>query len=814
MGCIRLLFIFISLLLSWTSSGASLTGKITDEKGQPLPFVSIYVKGTTNGTTSNMDGVYSLELVPGTYQVLYKIVGYTMHPETLVLSPAGVLLNVQLKPEISQLKEVTVKADAEDPAYAIIRGAIKKRKYYLEQVDAYSCDVYIKGEQRITKHPNKIFGQKVDFGELDSTTGIVYLSESVSKFNFKQPDKIKEEMISSKVSGDNKAFSYNQASDMLFNFYENNMEVDGLSERGFVSPIANNALFFYRYHLVGTFVENDQLINKIEVIPKRAHDPVFRGYIYIMEDSWRIHGTDLYLTKDAQIDFVDTLIINQVYLPVEPEIWLPFSNKYIFDFSIFGIKGNGVYIGINKNYLLHPDFTKKFFNGEVMKVNEDANKKDTVYWKDTRPIPLTAEEIKDYRKRDSLQRIHESKPYLDSIDRKNNKFGFSNVLFGYNYYQRYKKQTWNMAPLIQSIGFNTVQGLNAGLVLSYKKDYEKNKNLSLNTSAGYGFSNQRWLGNASVVYLYRPEKFAYFSLGGGVQCTQFNSDAISPFLNTLYTLLEDQNFMKLYQKKSIHASHSSELVNGLVLVVGTEYSNRSPLMNTSGYKLVNMDSREYTSNDPVYPQNDFVPSFHSSQLLSAWLQLQIHIGQKYYTRPNEKIILGSKYPAFVIDYKKAAGGYTGVNEEYDFVKLTMSDKIKLNLFGTSQYSISAGKFLSQKNMEFMDYYHFNGNQTLFSTFTLNSFDLLDYYKYSTTGAFIEAHYEHNFGGFILNKFPLIRRLKLDEIVGVNYLSSNTLPEYFEFFFGIEKFQFLRVDFVMAYSKNTQTGTGIRIGLKF
>ena len=82
---------------------------------------------------------------------------------------------------------------------------------------------------------------------------------------------------------------------MLIDFYKNNIQIDILSERGLVSPIANDAMFFYKYHLAGSFVENGKIIDKIEVIPKRQFDPVFRGYIYIQEDTWRIHSTDMYL---------------------------------------------------------------------------------------------------------------------------------------------------------------------------------------------------------------------------------------------------------------------------------------------------------------------------------------------------------------------------------------------------------------------------------------------------------------------------------------------------------------------------------------
>jgi hypothetical protein len=803
-----LLFILILWFATYNVSGASLTGKISDEAGQALPFVVVYIDGTTNGTTANVDGIYSLELKPGTYTIDFQLIGYKQHKETVTIGNTNVTLNVQLEAEGIKMNEVVVNSNAEDPAYAIIRKAIEKRKFYEEQVNSYSCDVYIKGLQRITKHPDKIFGREIHFNELDSTSGIIYLSESVSKFNFMQPNKIREEMISSKVSGNSQAFSYNQASDMLIDFYKNNIQIDVLSERGLISPIATNAMFFYKYHLAGSFAENGKIIDKIEVIPKREHDPVFRGYIYIQEDTWRIHSTDMYLIKDAQINFLDTLYISQSYLPVTTDIWLMFSNKYKFVFNLFGIKGNGVYVSINKNYVIDPDFPKNFFNGELLKIDDNSNKKDSTYWNQVRPVPLTKEENKDYVRRDSIHAKHETKEYLDSIDARRNKVRFSDIYLGYRYYNRYHKQSFSVGPIIQTIGFNTVQGLYGGLRIGYNKEYEDNKRLSIVANGGYDFSNKRGYGDAQLTYSFNPEKFAYFKVGAGLRPEQFNeNNPISPFLNTLFTLLQDQNYEKLYQKEYVNASYTRELVNGLLFTAGTEYARRTDLVNSTNFKLVQVDDRQYTTNAP---QGD---SAFSSNSLAFWGELKISLKQEYYTLPHQKIIADNKYPVITLDYKKAIGN--GFNDaEYDFAKTTLAGTFNLKLLGKTQYSVSAGKFFDQKYVGFMDYYHFDGDQIWFSSFSLSSFHLLDYYKYSTTGPFVEAHLEHNFEGFIFNKIPLLRKLKLDEIIGANFMSTDNMPEYFEFFAGITKFNVVRIDYAVSFTQNGRLGQGIRIGVGF
>jgi hypothetical protein len=806
--------IFLLLCLALTARAATLTGKVTDENNQPVPFASVYIKGTTTGTTTNIEGSYSLELKPGKHEIVFKFIGYKQHSEIIEAGTQRIVLNVQLFPETVTLQQVTIKA-SEDPAYEVIRQAIKKRKFYLNQVDAYSCDVYIKGVQRVTKYPKKILGQEIDVeGQIDTATGIVYLSESVSKFNFKQPDKIREEMISSKVSGDNKAFSYNQASDMLFNFYENVIEVEALSERGFISPIAGTALLSYRYKLLGTFFENGQLVNKIQVIPIRKTDPVFSGIVYITENSWRIHSVDLMLTKDAQIDFVDTLRVHQVHVPVDKDVWMPILNKYTFDFGFLGIKGNGMYVGVNSNYVLDPDFSKNYFTGEVMKVVEGANLKDTAYWKDTRPVPLTYEEEADYRKRDSLQKIRESKPYLDSLDKKTNKFKLNDLLFGYSWSNRYKKVNIFTSALIENIRYNTVQGWNAGMTVTYSKGFDNSrKNYSISAEGGYGLSDKKAFGGLSANYYYKPQKFAYVDMRIGSTVEQINrKEPISGLLNTIYTLLDEQNFMKLYRNSFAGVTHRIEVINGVMVTASAEYSDRTPLLNKSEFKIIDKENREYTSNNPLDPNHNTY-LFARSQSFDLAVNVRLRYKQRYYTRPNEKYIIGSKYPALSIAYRRAIPGVFGSDTDFDRFKVSVDDKLNLKMFGKSQYVVSFVKHLTTKNMSFIDYHHFLGNRTLWSDFSLDRFNLLDYYAYSTKGQSLEAHFEHNFAGFILNKIPLIRKLKLEEIVSLHYLSSDTQSQYLELSVGIQRLVG-RVDLVTSFAEGKKAGAGIRFGFQF
>ena len=448
---------------------------------------------------------------------------------------------------------------------------------------------------------------------LDSNRrGIVYLSESESKLSFEKPDKVHEEMISSKVSGSNRAFSYNRASDVKVNFYDNIQEWGGLSNRPLISPIADNALFYYNYKYIGFSTENGQTIDKIKIIPKRSYDACFQGYIYILEDDWRIYGLDLFITKKQNLNLVDTLTVNEQFLPVSEHAWMPSSVKFEFTGGLLGFKIGGYFISIYKDYDLDPSFNKKEFN-EVLKITREVNKKDSAYWEQERPIPLTEEEKTDYQKKAVLAKKRESKPYLDSLDKVNNQFKPGSLLLGgYHHRDRYNHEYYNLDPLLTSIHFNTVEGfaINYGANFSKRVDSLNNRYLILGAKVGYGFSDHKFNGSVNAIV---PAGSLTIGFNAGSEVIDLNNTApISSFVNSLYSLFERENYEKLYQKQFVALALSTRITGGWKASAGAEWANRTWLPNTSSYSFFNPGNKNYTSNNPFIPNQD-VPLFTENQ---------------------------------------------------------------------------------------------------------------------------------------------------------------------------------------------------------
>lgn len=810
------LFFVITALNSLFAQQYQVSGKITDNKGEIIPFASVYIKNTTHGVSANVDGLYKLALDKGNYTLVYKAIGYKATEKTIAVSD-NITLNTTLAEESYTLNNVVIRANAEDPAYAIIRQAIANRKKHLNEVDEYSSDVYIKGLQKLVGAPKKFLGRDIQKTlDLDTNRkGILYLSESQSKFSFKRPGKVKEEMVSSKVSGRSNSFSFNKASDLIINFYENLLlEGSGLSSRSFVSPIADNALFYYKYKLLGTSEENGVTINKIEVMPRRTNDPVFRGIIYIADDSWRLMGTNLYLTQDAGINLIDTLNISQQFIKVE-NVYMPSSIKFQFNGSVFKFKFEGYFVGVYSNFNIHPNFPKNYFTAEILKVTKAVNKKDSLYWANNRPIPLTDEERYDYKRKDSIALRKESKPYLDSLERENNKFGLVKLaLTGYSINDRYNKRYFYFDPLMRSVLYNTVEGVALKYGITYRKQLEDRKFYSIRPEVRYGFSNRIFTANLSGNYYYDPLKRASVSASFGSEIADLNRyGSMSLLTNSINTLLFERNLSKFYKKEFANVATTRELADGLQASVAVEYTRNHTLENTNSFKIRDVKNREFTSNNPFTPDSE-TPLFPTYNSFNVSATLSYTIGQKYITRPDGKFYEDSKYPRFQLGYRKGIKNVLGSDVDYDLVSLEVyQERISAGLLGFSSFVLGAGKFLNNTAVFYPDSKHFRGNNSTIFPPNLRKFRYLDFYIYSTDKQYFEAHFEHNFAGFMTNKIPLLRKLKLEELVGINYLTQPQKRNYTEYYFGLQRLGF-GVSYGYAYDGNKKVEEGFRISYGF
>lgn len=816
-----LLIILIGLISF--SSFSQINGIVKDDKNQTLPFVNIYVENTYIGTTSNEEGNYELNIRKAdTYTIVFQFLGYKTVKKTVKIETFPYTLDAILAEEEISLNEVVVNSN-ENPANKIIRKAIEFRKSNLEKINSYKADFYSRGLIRIKNAPEKIFGQDIGDlgGGLDSTrSGVIYLSETISKIEFLRPDKLKEKITGSKVSGDDSGFSFNTAIDVDYNFYDNTIELGNQ----IISPIANNAFSYYNYKLDGIFYDDKgNLINKVTVIPKRENDPIFAGTIYIVENQWTIYALELDITgTQARIPAADVITIKQDFSYSETDkVWAKISQKIDFKYAIFGIKGDGRFTAVYSNYIFNPEITKKEFGREIVAFEDNANKKDSTFWQTIRPVPLTDEEITDYIKKDSIQVVRDSKTYKDSIDRVNNKFKIGKLFSGYNYSNTYKNWNAGITSPISTFTFNTVQGWNANISAYYRKNYDEYKRyFSLSGTVNYGFSDDRLRGTLAATYKFNNISRPFLTIFGGITTQQFNaSEPISKSLNSGFSLFSEQNYMKIYENSFAQIAYSNELFNGFRLNSSISYQNRKALFNTTDQAWYPKDNREYTSNNPLDDTAYGIAPFNNHTIFKLDISGRINFDQDYMSYPDSKFnIPNGKYPTLILGYEK---GFSSSISDYNFdqIKGRLTQSFNIRDKGRFQYNLKAGQFFNADNIAFMDYHHFNGNQTHFGEGSyLDVFNNLPYYSMSTNKSYVELHAEHDFNGFLLGKIPLINKLNFNLIAGAHFLSTPDNKPYQEYTIGIDnigwgKFRFLRIDYLRSYQSGFQSDA-IIFGLKF
>ena len=875
----RYVLILTFLLATLSVSGGVVRGRVTDAQGAGLAFANVSVRTTTTSTATNEQGAYQLRLPAGQYELVFQYVGYKPRIENVRVAggDTATVLDVTLAPDSYKLREVVVRSTDRDPAYAIIQQAQQWRRYHRREVAAFRARAYIKTLGRFLEVPGKVLGL-IKVGP-DIKPGIFYLSESVSDMSFRQPNVIQERMISSRVSGDTKGISFNRAGRGAgLNFYDNVLK-SGFSERGFVSPIADGAMLFYKYELEGTTQQSGVTVHKIRVTPRRRTDPVFSsGHIYIVDGSWRIHSISLDLDKNAQLDYVDQFHIEQLFAPAPgpSDVWVIQSQKITVGFTAFGFKGNGYLTAVLSNYKVTPTYPNrpaptvaappvaanepaeapvtretaadirkqkpklaglsrdvrrqvklaerdtaglsigKLKRGEVMLVEKGVNERDSSYWDSVRPIPLTAEEQQDYHVKDSTEVIRNSRPYQDSLDRVRNKLSPSSLLLGgYSYSNTFEKRQWYVAPVFNILNYNTVEGAVLQPQVTFTQRTDDRRFYTITPALRYGFSNELLSPSLAATWQYAPAKLARVSFQAGRFIENFDANSqLTPFINSYYTLLENRNYAKLYRRDGAQLGYQNEVANGLTLQGTLNYYDRRELQNSTINLWVDKPGVALTPNQPINAESPNGTGFGRNQSAAVELTASFRPGQRYISRPDGKINLSSKLPTFTGTWRQGISGVLGSDVHYTLLEAGIRQSIDMGLLGRSTYRVAAGGFLGTPELSFMDYRHFSGNRTYLAA-NFSDFQLLDYYRYSTRHSFLEAHYNHHFNGFFLNKVPLLRRLKWQEVASLNYLTTREAGHYVEIGVGLEHvFKVLRVDFYTGLQSGQRVGTGLRVGIGF
>jgi len=829
----NLFLILLLVVVPMELFGGTIKGKVTDEKGERLPYATIFVEGTTMGVNANGNGDYILTLAPGLYKVVCQYVGYKQTTINLSITTTDTIKHdFILKDLTREIPEVVVHANAEDPAYAIMRHAIAQRKFHQDQVSSFQTSIYLKGVARSRALPNKVMGQKVKTPELgvDSAgRGVLYLTEENADY-YSDGKKYKTVIHSVHESGNKNGLGFSQLPDVI-SFYDNNVDLFGRESRGFISPVNDNAFLYYKFKYLGQFEENGRTINKIQVIQKRNYEPCFNGIIYIVDDEWSIHSLNLTLAKQSGMDMFDTLKVDQLYLPYQKDTWVIKSQVLYFTINLMGFDVTANFVTVYNNQKVNEPIPDSIFADKIVSsYDKTATRKDSAFWDQSRPIPLEKDETKDFVVKDSLRKVLADPKRLDSLRRRGNRFKIGNFLIsGYNCNGKDYKNSFGVNSLLLGLGtdnivnYNIVEGFNVAPKFRFRHQIDTGKNFFADAAVRYGIGNTHFNAISRFYWVMNDRSFAnrfwLYGVEGGKYVFQYNADnPVLPWYNTYADLLYRINDLKLYERWQASGYVRRNYGTGLSWFVKASYEQRLPLQNTTDYSIFPGNEDGYASNTPP----------HLLQTATGWVKSDaalVHASISYkpgftYTQlPDTKIANGSSWPRLTLTYDKGLPDIFNSVTNFDKWRFMIADDVRMRLLGTLKYNIGAGGFLNSAYVSIPDLMNIYGNRGIgLASPYLQSFQFAQYYEFANKEPIYgEAHVEYHLRGLLSNKIPLLRQQRWYLLVGGNAFYARQSDYYTEAFVGVDNigwklFRGLRVDFVQSWDSYMGRNSGIRFGL--
>jgi hypothetical protein len=436
-----------------------ITGKIFDVKtNRPLSFASMKVLETSTGTTADANGEFILNVKEGSYSVVTSYIGYFSDTSSFYISGENADRNVFLKS--TDIYTDVIDVEGEDPAYEIVRKAIKYKQEFKKELNEYNYDAYSKFVVKSNVNPYEDKTVKKD----SSGMNILGILESESVGYFRKPDSEKQ-IIKAKRETANITRGF--AIPLIVNFYDEKVD---LGDAKIPGPLCDDAFDSYEYKLIGTTSMDSTTVFKIKVINTSTLVPQFLGNIYIIDKLFALIKVDLEANSEV-IKSVDKLAFRQKFSQEYDKdkrlFWMPTDVQILASGTFAGlVKFRGDVFTIVSGYRLNEKAPANIWDEVVIKVEMDA-KKDTAYWEKNKLMKNTADEKTAYK---SIEKSMQDKPGV--------RFGVTSISFG-------KHVT---ADLLEAYKFNSIAGHQLGLKLNYQKDFGR---IASDFYAGYGFSDKK-----------------------------------------------------------------------------------------------------------------------------------------------------------------------------------------------------------------------------------------------------------------------------------------------------------------------------------
>lgn len=828
---ILLSFLFILALITSNFSQTKVSGIVYDDTNQTLPFANIYFKGNKTGVASDENGKFTIESKTDFTAIIIKYSGFKDQEVTLSTS---ITENLKIKMINEQeLKEVVVVgkpkkhlSKLENPAYKILQGIWKnKRKNGLLLAKKYQYTRYTTVSQGLS-NLDSAFLKKILTKEFDSVVKIA--QQDKKQKNFIIPVYLKE--TNEKIYGDNilkkeridiegerntgvvqTGFVMDRMSNLMktVDIYNDDIEI---LNKSFVSPISSRGYGQYEYLLRDSIFEDNKKFYEILYFPRNSQDLLFEGRFKVDSKTFAITDILLKNNRKMNLNFVRSLSIEKSFTQENDSIYLPLRDYYEGDFTLISKDDNekGLYIKKNILYSAYDFETKQeptFYDSQVQQTRSKQFEKAEDYWQglSNREAGLnnTRKVITEIGSNKRVRRVSNAITILTT-----GYFGLlKNIQFG-SIWQVISNN--NIEGIRLRGGFRTFKTVND---LFRSKVYvaygTKDKKIKYGFEAKYLFNHEpRMTIGASFV----QDNLQLSGIG------LLESELAPNAVGTNVLIARGENFSLTRTQKQV-LSYNIAFSNYFRLGIEGIHNNMSSGnqdLFSIGYQLpgeaLKTSLTDFaTSLTMVYTPKREVFGFGVEQASGVNL-----------------------FPTFTLKYIKGFKNILGGEFNYNKLQFNIKKPIRISNFGILRFSLDAAKVFENVPLTLLTPVVAN------QAFSIQSgaFSLIDFYDF-TTNQYVAAHFEHHFNGYIFNRIPFIKKLKLREVAfyravlgdiskdniainrsSINYNAPSAKP-FSEFGFGFENigignFRPIRIDFVWRTQFNNINGLvpptfGVRFG---
>lgn len=841
----RLPILIALFLLFCTGTSAQsfvIKGRVTDaENNDPIPFANLIVKGTTIGTVCDFDGFFTLK-VPRPIDSLSAIyIGYRMKTRK-VQGVQNQTLNFQLKEAGIELKEVVINP-GENPAWPILRQVIKHKEFNDKRnLISYEFESYNKLEVDIDKLSEKFKKKKIikkiqnvldSIGKVTGEDGQpllpFFVSETISKYYFKNnPPKNKEFIEKTKISGlgSNEGSAVSQIVGSTFqeyNFYRNWLTV---VKKEFVSPIADGWKLYYDYLLEdSTKTADGDWIYRIEVSPKRPQDLAFKGTIWINRSDWALTRLDLVITKEANINFIDKIKVQQELMKTSAGPYLPKKNRVTIDIANLSKNWAGMiakFYTSNIDFVVNRPMASDFYEKPI-ELADNIHQSDEKFWNTRRHDTLNITEKNIFKMIDTVKKIPAVKTYVEIV----------NILI--NGHKRIGNIDYG--PYLYTYGWNNVEGHRVRL--GFRTNQFFSRKWVYSGYLAYGTRDNQWKYGMSLQHILSRRRWTVAGIEHRYDLEQLALIDNSVSANNLFfafTRLGDIDRSRPYYSRSLKVNFSREVRRGLTVNLQSNMWNFLP---AQGY----YDFAYYsnTRNGEIGTDSTISRTFETAEFSA---EVRYGRDEQFIENENQRVSLGAgRWPILSLRYTaglKGIGSGSLFKSDLNYHKLqfTAIKFVRYGMLGTGKFTLVSG--FTPSYVPYPILRSHLGNQTPF--LNLSAFNMMQFFEF-VSDRFASLNYQHNFEGLLFNSIPLIRKLKWRFVATGNVLFGRVneqnfglIPKtadgaaiegfrglnhgkpYAEVGYGVENiFKLIRVDFIHRLTYLDNPGArrfGVKLSIQF